>query len=108
MDGARVLKFSCGLGMHNPKGYSDLDWSGMCRQQLKTQAQNPYPFSGVIIFLKLGTVPIFRDFSEKRHPFLVILLQKNTKFSKFPGVHYANSKIFENHADPYRDFIHEK
>ena len=80
-------------------GYSDLDWSGMCRQQLKTHTH----VQGYFFFQK--QVPIFRDFGEKRYPFLVC--HKNTPgFSKFS---LSNPENFENQTRPIvRDFFHEK
>ena len=52
-------------------------------------AQNPYPYRGVI-FPKIGThIGIFF-----RYPFLVILPQKHSNFSKFSGDSHSNSGKF--------------
>ena len=51
----------------------------MCCQQLKTHIH-------VQGYFFQQYVPIFRDYSKKNYPFLVILPQKHTKFSKYSEV----------------------
>ena len=53
---------------------------------------------------------MFRDFSEKRYPFLAILRQKHTKFSKFLGKFWKSDPyylgIFSWKMGPmFRDFL---